>query len=83
MILCEWDTPEGHPGQYCVHLYAFLSYRCLSSQFQFSLSAVSLVYLSQCLGLMSPRVKTLLGVLGPKESICKVRLILDVEKPLS
>ncbi len=22
MILCEWDAPEGHPGQCCVHLYA-------------------------------------------------------------
>jgi hypothetical protein len=47
MILCEWDTPEGHPGQYCVHLYAFVFYRRLSSLFQFSLFAVTLVYLSQ------------------------------------
>jgi hypothetical protein len=46
MILCEWDTPEGHPGQYCVHLYAFVSYRRLSSQFQFSLSVVTLVCVS-------------------------------------
>ena len=57
MILCEWDTPppEGHHGQYCVHLYAFVSYRRLSSQFQFSLSAVNLVYIylsgpDACLG---------------------------------
>jgi hypothetical protein len=42
MMLCDWDTPEGHPGQYCVHLYAFVSYQRLSSQFQFSLSAVTL-----------------------------------------
>ncbi len=48
MILCEWEAPEGHPGQCCVHLYAFVSYQRLSSQFQFSLSAVTLVYLSQC-----------------------------------
>jgi hypothetical protein len=31
----------------CVHLYAFVSYRRLSPQFQFSLSGVILVYLSQ------------------------------------
>ncbi len=36
-----YDPPEGHPGQ---HAY---TYRRLSSQFQFSLSAVTLVYLSQ------------------------------------
>jgi len=29
MILCEWDAPEGHPGQCCVHLYA----RILSTSF--------------------------------------------------
>jgi hypothetical protein len=22
-VLCEWDAPEGHPGQCYVHLYAF------------------------------------------------------------
>jgi hypothetical protein len=49
MIVCEWDAPEGHPGQCCVHLHAVLSYRRLSSQFQFSVSAVTLVYLSQWL----------------------------------
>jgi hypothetical protein len=21
MILCEWDAPEGDPGQSCVHLF--------------------------------------------------------------
>ncbi len=46
-ILCEWDAPEGHPEQCCIHLHAFVSYRRLSSQFRFSLSAVALVYLSQ------------------------------------
>jgi hypothetical protein len=50
VILCEWDAPEGHPGQCCVHLYAAVFYRRLSPQFQFSLSAVTLVYLSQCPG---------------------------------
>jgi hypothetical protein len=39
MIMCEWDAPEGHSGQCCVHLNAFVSYRRLSPQFQFSLSA--------------------------------------------
>jgi len=34
MILCEWDAPEGDPGQSCVHLYA----RILSS----SLTSVSI-----------------------------------------
>ncbi len=48
-ILCKWDAPEGHPGQCCVHLYASAFYWCLSPQFQISLSAVTLVYLSQCL----------------------------------
>jgi hypothetical protein len=47
MILCEWDAPEGHPGQCCVHLYLLVSYQRLSPQFQFSLSGVTLVYLSQ------------------------------------
>jgi hypothetical protein len=47
MILCECDVPEGHPEQCCVHLYASVSYRHLSPQFQFSLSAVTLVYLSR------------------------------------
>ncbi len=48
MISCEWDVPEGHPGQCRVHLYAFVSYRRLLPLFQFSLSGVTLVYLSQC-----------------------------------
>jgi hypothetical protein len=47
MILCVWDAPEGHPGQCCIHLYARILYQHLSPQFQFSLSGVTLVYLSQ------------------------------------
>ncbi len=47
MIQYEWDALEGHPGQCCVHLYGSVSYRRLSPQFQFSLSGVTLVYLSQ------------------------------------
>ncbi len=45
--MCEWDAPEGHPAQCCLHLYAFVSYRRLSPQFQFSRFAAILVYLSQ------------------------------------
>jgi hypothetical protein len=45
--VCEWDAPKGHSGQCCVHLYKLSSYRRLSPQFQFSLSGVTLVYLSQ------------------------------------
>jgi hypothetical protein len=37
MILCEWDAPEGHPGQ-CCYTCMLVSYRRLSPQFQFSLS---------------------------------------------
>ncbi len=29
MILCEWDAPEGDPGQSCIHLFA----RILSTSF--------------------------------------------------
>ncbi len=36
MILCEWDAPEGDPGQSCVHLFA----RILSTSFS-SLSIFS------------------------------------------
>jgi hypothetical protein len=53
MLMCEWDAPEGHSGQCWVHLYAFVSYRRLSPQFKFSLSAITLgIYLSgsSCLG---------------------------------
>ncbi len=42
MILWEWDAREGHHGQRCVCFC-----RRLSPQFQFSLSDVTLVYLSQ------------------------------------
>ncbi len=42
MIMCEWDAPEEHSGQCCVHLYAFVSYRSVSPQFQFSLYAFTL-----------------------------------------
>jgi hypothetical protein len=54
MILCEWDAPEGDPGQSCVHLFACI----LSTSFtsvSISLSAVTLVYLSQWI-VRTPRI---------------------------
>jgi hypothetical protein len=46
MILCEWDTPEGHPGSVA---YTFmLSYPIeVFTSVIVSFSAVTLVYLSQ------------------------------------
>jgi hypothetical protein len=46
MILCEGLPQKDNPGLCCVPLYAFVSYRRLSPQFKFSLSAVTLgIYL--------------------------------------
>jgi hypothetical protein len=41
MILCEWDAPEGDPGQSCVHLFA----RNLSTPFS-SVSIFSVCFYS-------------------------------------
>jgi hypothetical protein len=60
MILCESDAPEGDPGQSCVHLFA----RSLSPLFQFSLSAVTLVYLSQWLLMLCPTHTHIIDVFG-------------------
>jgi hypothetical protein len=46
MILCDWDAPEGALDK-AAYTCLLVSYRCLSAKFQFSLSAVTLVYLSQ------------------------------------
>ncbi len=46
MIWCEWDSPEGDPGQSCVHLFAGILSTSFTSVSIF-LSAVTLVYLSQ------------------------------------
>jgi hypothetical protein len=35
VILCDWDAPEGHPGQCCVHLFA----RILLTYFTSSVSS--------------------------------------------
>jgi hypothetical protein len=45
MILCEWDAPEGDPGQSCIQMLA----RILSAidVFQLSFNFLCLLYLSQ------------------------------------
>ncbi len=51
MIVFEWDAQKKTLENVRIHLYAFLFYRRLSTQFQFSLSAFTLWYLSLRLGL--------------------------------
>ncbi len=46
MILCEWDGPEGDPGQSCVHLYARILSSSLTSVSIFSVSCYSIVSIS-------------------------------------
>jgi hypothetical protein len=46
MILCEWDAPEGDPGQSCVHLYARILSSSLTSVSIFSVSCYSIVSIS-------------------------------------
>jgi hypothetical protein len=46
MILCEWDAPEGDPGQSCVHLYARILSSSLTSVSVFSVSCYSIVSIS-------------------------------------
>ncbi len=47
MILCEWDAPEGHPGQCCVHLYAFYPIDAFHLSFNFlCLLLLQCIYLS-------------------------------------
>jgi hypothetical protein len=50
MILCEWNAHrmiQKETLDKAVHTCLLVSYQRLSAQFQFSLSAVTLVYLSQ------------------------------------
>jgi hypothetical protein len=47
MILCEWDAPEGDPGQSCVHLFARILSTSISSVSIFSVCRYSTEYLSQ------------------------------------
>ncbi len=46
MILCEWDAPEGDPGQSCVHLFAHILSTSPSSVSIFSVCCYSIVSIS-------------------------------------
>jgi hypothetical protein len=46
MILCEWDAPEGNPGQSCVHLFARILSTSFSSVSIFSVCCYSIVSIS-------------------------------------
>jgi hypothetical protein len=46
MILCEWDAPEGDPGQSCVHLFARILSTSFSSVSIFSVCWYSIVSIS-------------------------------------
>jgi hypothetical protein len=46
MILCEWDSPEGDPGQSCVHLFARILSRSFTSVSIFSVCCYSSVSIS-------------------------------------
>jgi hypothetical protein len=46
MILCEWDAPEGDPGQSCVHLFARILSTSFSSVSIFSVCCYSSVSIS-------------------------------------
>ncbi len=46
MILCEWDAPEGDPGQSCVHLFARILCTSFSSVSIFSVCCYSIVSIS-------------------------------------
>jgi hypothetical protein len=49
MILCEWDAPEGDPGQCCVHLFARILSTSFSSVSIFSVCCYSIVSISMVL----------------------------------
>jgi hypothetical protein len=46
MIMCEWDAPEGDPGQSCVHLFARILSTSFSSVSIFSVCCYSSVSIS-------------------------------------
>jgi hypothetical protein len=55
MILCEWDAPEGDPGQSCVHLFARILSTSFTSLSIFSVccySSVSITMVLQLAGLV-------------------------------
>ncbi len=47
MILCEWDAPEGDPGQSCVHLFARILSTSFTSVSIFSVCCYSSVSISK------------------------------------
>ena len=53
MILCEWDAPEGDPGQSCVHLFARILSMSFISVSIFSVCCYSSVSISMEIGLLS------------------------------
>ena len=53
MILCEWDAPEGDPGQSCVHLFARILSTSFSSVSIFSVCCYSIVSISMDVTLRS------------------------------
>ncbi len=44
MILCEWDAPEGDPGQSCVHLYARILSSIIVTHLSFNFLCLLLLY---------------------------------------
>jgi hypothetical protein len=46
MILCDWDAPEGDPGQSCVHLFARILSTSFTSVSIFSVCCYSSVSIS-------------------------------------
>jgi hypothetical protein len=46
MILCEWDAPDGDPGQNCVHLFARILSTSFTSVSIFSVCCYSSVSIS-------------------------------------
>jgi hypothetical protein len=68
MILCEWDAPEGDPGQSCVHLYARILSSSLTSVSIFSVSCYSIVSISMVLTLLQLAVPLIMlcSILNPK-----------------
>ena len=74
MILSEWDAPEGHPGQCCVHLYARILSTSFTSVSIFSVCLYSIVFISVVLVFDSSVSNTALcySIFRTKEHIFEV-----------
>ena len=66
MILCEWDAPEGDPGQSCVHLYARILSSSLTSVSIFSVSCYSIVSISMVQAELSTSLRFLRTTLSQR-----------------